>query len=77
MAGVVLRGRSGPMAVALGLIRKVIQTGQGAGLVITGEAGIGKSALLSAVLQEATRLGVVCGLVRADRIGRVVPGGRY
>ncbi len=75
MAGIVLRGRSEPMTTALGLLRRVIQTGQGGGLVVTGEAGIGKSALVSAVLREAARLGVVCGLVRADRIGRVVPGG--
>jgi putative protein kinase ArgK-like GTPase of G3E family len=75
MAGIVLRGRSEPMTTALSLLGRVIQTGQGAGLVITGEAGIGKSALVSAVLREAARLGVACGSVRADRIGRVVPGG--
>ena len=75
MAGVVLQGRSEPMGSALGLIRKVMRTGQGASVVITGEAGIGKSALLSAVLREAVRLGAVCGSVRADRIGRIVPRG--
>jgi DNA-binding CsgD family transcriptional regulator len=71
----VLRGRSEQMTVALGLIRKVMRTGQGLGLVITGEAGIGKSVLLSAVVREAARLGAACGFVRADRIGRVVPAG--
>jgi DNA-binding CsgD family transcriptional regulator len=75
MADVVLRGRSEPMATALGVVRKVVRTGQGDGLVITGEAGIGKSALLTAVLREAGRLGAGCGTVRADRIGRIVPGG--
>jgi hypothetical protein len=44
MAGVVLRGRSAPMTSALGVVRKVVRTGQGDGLVITGEADIGKSA---------------------------------
>jgi len=75
MVDVVLRGRSEPMATALGVVRKVVRTGQGDGLVITGEAGIGKSALLTAVLREAGRLGAACGTVRADRIGRIVPGG--
>ncbi|HEX3964528.1 MAG TPA: AAA family ATPase [Trebonia sp.] len=73
--GVVLRGRSEAMASALVLIRRVIRTGQGGGLVVTGEAGIGKSALLSAILRETGRLGVACGSARADRIGRIVPGG--
>jgi len=63
------------MASALALVRQVIRTGQGGGMVVTGEAGIGKSALLSAVLREAGRLGALCGSVRADRIGAVVPGG--
>jgi hypothetical protein len=75
MVDVVLRGRAEPMATVLRVIRKVVRTGQGDGLVITGEAGIGKSALLTAVLREAGRLGAVCGTVRADRIGRIVPGG--
>jgi DNA-binding CsgD family transcriptional regulator len=73
--GVVLRGRSEAMSSALALIRQVVRTGQGGGLVVTGEAGIGKSALLSAVMREAGRLGVRCGSVKADRIGRIVPGG--
>jgi hypothetical protein len=77
------------MAAALGLIRRVERTGRGGGLIIRGEAGIGKSALLAAITREATRTttggrpetragarpGAVCGSVRADRIGRVVPGG--
>jgi DNA-binding CsgD family transcriptional regulator len=63
------------MTAALALVRQVIRTGQGGGLVVTGEAGIGKSALLSAVVREAGRLGALCGSVRADRIARIVPGG--
>jgi hypothetical protein len=43
MAGIVLRGRVEPMAAALGLLRRVIETGQGGGLIIPGEAGIGKT----------------------------------
>ena len=73
--GVVLRGRSEAMASALALLRQVIRTGQGGGLVVTGEAGIGKSAFLSAVVREAGRLGALCGSAKADRIGRIVPAG--
>jgi DNA-binding CsgD family transcriptional regulator/tetratricopeptide (TPR) repeat protein len=100
VAGMVLRGRSDEMAAALRLIRRVDRTGQGGGLIIRGEAGIGKSALLAAITREASRPvpgrpvpgrpapgahpapgrsgpgpGTVCGSVRADRVGRVVPGG--
>jgi predicted ATPase len=75
MAGIVLRGRSEQMTVALGLIRRVTRTGRAEGLVISGEAGIGKSALLSAVVREAGRLDAVCATVRADKVARVVPGG--
>ncbi len=57
MAHVVPRGRLEPMATALGLIRKVMRTGQGGGLVITGEGGIGKSALLPAIVREAAQDG--------------------
>jgi DNA-binding CsgD family transcriptional regulator len=63
------------MTTALRLIRTVSRTGQGGGLVVTGEAGIGKSAFVSAVIKEASRLGAVCALVHTDRVGRVVPGG--
>ena len=75
MNGVVLRGRSEAMASALALLRQVIRTGQGGGLVVTGEAGIGKSAFLSAVVREGGRLGALCGSAKADRIGRIVPAG--
>src|SRR6202012_3231233 len=75
----VLRGRSDEMAAALRLIRRVDRTGQGGGLIIRGEAGIGKSALLAAITREASRpgpgAGTVGGSVRCDRVGRVVPGG--
>jgi DNA-binding CsgD family transcriptional regulator len=53
----------------------VIRTGRGGGLLVTGEAGIGKTALLSALSREAGRLGARCALVRVDQVGRVVPGG--
>jgi len=75
MPDVVLRGRSEQMAMALGLVRTVMRAGQARGLVVTGEAGIGKSALVSAIVREAGRMGAACGSVRADQIGRVVPGG--
>jgi DNA-binding CsgD family transcriptional regulator/tetratricopeptide (TPR) repeat protein len=63
------------MASALRLIRTVSRTGQGGGLAITGEAGIGKSAFVAAVVKEASRLGAVCAQVQTDRVGRIVPGG--
>jgi DNA-binding CsgD family transcriptional regulator len=63
------------MASVLKLIRTVSRTGQGAGLAVTGEAGIGKSAFVAAAVREASRLGAVCAQVQTDRVGRIVPGG--
>ena len=63
------------MTAALRLIRTVVRTGQSGGLAVTGEAGIGKSAFVSAVLKEASRFGAVCAQVRTDSVGRIVPGG--
>jgi len=46
---VVLRGRSAEMTAALGPLRRAVRTGRGGMLLVTGEPGIGKSALLATV----------------------------
>jgi DNA replication protein DnaC len=67
MPGVVLRGAIGAYDIDPGVVRTVLRDGQGAGLAITGEAGIGKSALLSAAVREASHEGAVCGMAQAER----------
>src|ERR1700691_953637 len=64
---VVLRGRSAEMTAALGPLRRAARTGRGGMLLVTGEPGIGKSALLAAVAAEAGTLGFRVGATAAVR----------
>jgi DNA-binding CsgD family transcriptional regulator len=74
MAQTVLRGRSDAMSRALSALRRASQTGQGALVVISGEPGIGKSALLRAVLEQATRAGFSVGSGKAEQGDQIAPG---
>lgn len=69
-----LRGRSEPMARALSVVRAAQRHGAGGAVIITGAAGIGKSALLMEVCRQAERTGVRSALVTCDPIGQVSPG---
>ncbi|HEY2276734.1 MAG TPA: AAA family ATPase [Streptosporangiaceae bacterium] len=64
---VVLRGRSAEMTAALRPLRRAVRTGRGGLLLITGEPGIGKSALLAAVAAEAGALGFGIGATAVVR----------
>ena len=64
---VVLRGRSAEMTAALGPLRRAVRTGRGGMLLVTGEPGIGKSALLAAVAAEAGPLGFRVGAAAVVR----------
>jgi DNA-binding CsgD family transcriptional regulator len=66
-----MRGRDREQEIALGFI----QDGRrGAGvLLIEGEAGIGKSGLLGAAIDEAARRGFALVAAAADELGRAVP----
>src|ERR1700727_2438781 len=64
---VVLRGRSAEMTAALGPLRRAVRTGGGGMLLVTGEPGIGKSALLAAVAAEAGALGFRVGAAAVVR----------
>lgn len=64
---VVLRGRSAEMTAALGPLRRAVRTGRGGMLLVTGEPGIGKSALLAAVAAEAGTLGFRIGATAVVR----------
>ncbi len=68
---VVLRGRSAEMAAAIGPLRRAMRTGRGGMLLVTGEPGIGKSALPAAVAGEAGTLGFRVG---AAAVVRPAPG---
>ncbi len=74
MARSVLRGRSDAMSKALSLLDRVARTGQGALLVISGEPGIGKSAVLRAVVEQASRAGFKVGTGKAEHGDQIAPG---
>jgi DNA-binding CsgD family transcriptional regulator len=71
----VLRGRSGELAAVLAAMRRAARTGAGAMIVLTGEPGIGKSALLRSAVQQASRSGSLVGTAQAEEIDQIAPGG--
>jgi DNA-binding CsgD family transcriptional regulator len=71
----VLRGRSDELGAVLAAMRRAARTGAGAMIVLTGEPGIGKSALLRSAVQQASRSGSLVGAARAEEIDQIAPGG--
>jgi DNA-binding CsgD family transcriptional regulator len=69
-----LRGRSEPMASALSALRAVSQHGTSASVMISGPAGIGKTALLGEICEHATRMKIRVGRSKCDPIEQVWPG---
>src|SRR4051812_44678222 len=69
-----LRGRSDAMSRSLTVFNRAARTGQGALLVISGEPGIGKSAVLRAVVEQASRAGFQVGIGKAERGDQIAPG---
>jgi DNA-binding CsgD family transcriptional regulator len=74
MAQTVLRGRSDAMSRALTALRRATSTGQGALVVINGEPGIGKSAVLRAIVEQASRTGFAVGSGKAEQGDQIAPG---
>jgi DNA-binding CsgD family transcriptional regulator len=73
VARTVLRGRSAAMATALSMMRRVQAHGRSGVLVLAGEPGIGKSAVFAAIVEQAAAAKFVCGVSKADQIGRISP----
>jgi DNA-binding CsgD family transcriptional regulator len=74
MAQTLLRGRSEAMSQALGALQRAARTGQGAVVVLSGEPGIGKSAVLRAVVEQAGRSGFIVGSGKAEHGDQIAPG---
>jgi len=70
----VLRDRAEPMSSALHVVHRAKRSGQGGIILITGEAGIGKTAVLDTVRAEAASAGFVVGMSKADEGDHVSPG---
>jgi DNA-binding CsgD family transcriptional regulator len=74
MARVALRGRSDAMSKALTALDRAARTGQDAVVVISGEPGIGKSAVLRTVVEQASRAGFRVGNGKAEQGDQIAPG---
>ena len=74
MAQVALRGRSDAMSRALSALDRAARTGQGALVVLSGEPGIGKSAVLREVIEQASRAGFQVGSGKAEQGDQIAPG---
>jgi hypothetical protein len=55
-------------------MRRAARTRAGAMIILTGEPGIGKTALLRAVVEQASRSGSMVGLGHAEEIDQIAPG---
>jgi DNA-binding CsgD family transcriptional regulator len=62
------------MSAAMPALRRAARHGQSGIVVVTGEAGIGKTAVLDAIGAQATGMGFRTGVGKADEIGRISPG---
>ena len=69
-----LVGRSRPLAQARDVLQSTVREGRGAAILLTGEAGIGKSAVARAVMEQASRLGYTVGYGKAEQGGQIAPG---
>ncbi|HUD37304.1 MAG TPA: AAA family ATPase [Streptosporangiaceae bacterium] len=69
-----LRGRSEPMASTLSALHSSCQHGTSASVLISGPAGIGKTALLAEICEQATRMKIRVGWSKCDPIEQVWPG---
>ncbi|KMO73860.1 helix-turn-helix transcriptional regulator [Mycolicibacterium chubuense] len=69
-----LAGRHDAMSVALAALRSSERTGRGSVVVVSGEPGIGKSAVVNAVAQEARRSGFRVGTGKAEQGDQIAPG---
>jgi predicted ATP-dependent serine protease len=70
----VLRGRSDELGAVQSAMHRPARTAPGAMIVLTGEPGIGKTALLRAVVEQASRSGSMVGLGHAEEIDQIAPG---
>jgi hypothetical protein len=69
-----LVGRGTELSGVLGVLQHAAGRGDGAVLLVTGEAGIGKTAFVQAVTAEAVEIGYAAGMGEAEEIGQIAPG---
>ena len=73
MAGPILRGRGEEQRLVSQVLERSRKTGQGSLIVVTGEAGIGKSALVEWAAADTAGHGFGCGLGKAEESDQIAP----
>ena len=68
-----LRGRAEEMARAQAFLHRADTSGKGGAIFISGEPGIGKSALLAAISADARSMRFAVGAAKADERDRLAP----
>ncbi|MHA6757659.1 ATP-binding protein [Streptacidiphilus sp. PAMC 29251] len=74
VARTVLRGRATAMSSALAVVRRTGRDGRSGIVVLTGEPGIGKTAVLEELVAQARARGFAAGVGKADEVGQISPG---
>jgi DNA-binding CsgD family transcriptional regulator len=67
-----LRGRNAELKRAVTVLERTVSSGQGALLVVSGGAGIGKSALMSEICRHAVHRGYGVGVGKAEESDQIV-----
>ena len=73
MAQTLLRGRSTEVETTLRVLEETATTGRSTVLVVSGEAGLGKTALLESVRAQAERDGFTACVGKAEELDRISP----
>ena len=68
-----LRGRDEELARANAILRRTVTTGQGGVIIVSGEPGIGKSALLHAIGEQASEMTFAIGAGKAEELHQIAP----
>jgi DNA-binding CsgD family transcriptional regulator/tetratricopeptide (TPR) repeat protein len=68
-----LRGRSGELDCAAGVLSRTQTSGQSSFILLSGEPGIGKSALLSAIADRGRQMGFSVGVSKAEEFDQIAP----
>ncbi len=68
-----LRGRADEVESVVGLLRRTQTSGQSGVVLLSGESGIGKTALLNAIADRGRKMGFSVGVSKAEEFDQIAP----